>query len=116
MGELVCEMERYGPTHVIGECNRLHPLRIIKTLFMAVRIVAKERPDVIVTTGSLPLALLCAVAKMTGCKVVWIDSIANTDQLSMSGSFVRHFADLFLVQWPDLASKYKNAQFVGTIL
>ena len=76
----------------------------------------KQRPDVMVTTGALPLAMVCLVAKLTGSSVVWIDSIANTERLSMSGSFVHRFADLVIVQWPDLADRYKNVVYAGSIL
>jgi hypothetical protein len=29
---------------------------------------------------------------------------------------VRPFADLFLVQWPELAQKYPGVEYVGTIV
>jgi hypothetical protein len=29
---------------------------------------------------------------------------------------VRRIADLFLVQWPQLAQKYNNVQFAGTVI
>jgi len=85
-------------------------------LFKAIALIARERPDVVVTTGALPLAMVCVVAKLTGSRVVWIDSIANTDRMSMSGAFVHSFADLVIVQWPELAKRYRKAVYVGTIL
>ena len=114
--ELAEKLEKSGTTYVIGECNRLHPLMTILTLLKAFKIVLAERPDVVITTGSLPLAMVCLSAKLLGAKIVWIDSIANVDRFSMSGSMVRHFADLFLTQWPELAKKYKNAEYAGTLL
>ena len=114
--ELAERLGRSGRTYVIGECNRNHLLQGLVVLIRASAIVLKERPDVIVTTGSLPIALMCAVAKLLGKKVVWIDSIANVERLSMSGSFVRHFADLFITQWPGLAEKYEGVEFVGAIV
>jgi hypothetical protein len=116
MDELAPQLRQYAPTHVLGECNRQHPLLAVRVLLKAIRLVATERPDVVVTTGALPLAMLCFAAKLTGSRVVWIDSIANTERLSMSGFFVHLFADLVVVQWPELASKYRNAVYAGTIL
>ena len=114
--QLAEKLERYGATYVIGECNRLHPLMSIAVFIKALKITLKERPDVVITTGSLLLAMVCLSAKLLGAKIVWIDSIANVDKFSMSGSMVRYFADLFLTQWPELAKKYKNAEYAGTLL
>ena len=114
--QLAEKLETLGRTYVIGECNRLHPLMTALVFLKAVKLVFLERPDVVITTGSLPLAMVCIAAKVRGAKVVWIDSIANVEKFSMSGAMVRHFADVFLTQWPELARKYKNTEYVGTLL
>lgn len=113
---LAGRLEEWGPVYVIGECNRRHPLNALRVLIRSLRIAVKERPDVVITTGSLPLAMVCFCAKLLGAKVIWIDSIANVERLSMSGRMVRYFADLFLTQWPELTLKYRNIEYVGAIL
>jgi UDP-N-acetylglucosamine:LPS N-acetylglucosamine transferase len=105
-----------GPVYVIGECNRHHPIKALIVLIKSMKLVMKERPDVIITTGSFPLAMVCFFSKLCGAKVVWIDSVANVEKLSMSGNFVRHFADLFLTQWPDITTKYKNVEYAGSLI
>lgn len=114
--ELASRLAERGPVYVIGECNRHHPLRALMTFFRCWRIALKERPDVVVTTGSMPMALFCLIAKIAGAQIVWIDSVANIDQFSMSGRMVRNFADLFLTQWPDLAENDDKAEYAGAIL
>jgi len=114
--ELAGKLQRRGKTYVIGECNRHHPLAALMIFFRSFGIVWKDKPDVIITTGSMPLAMLCLVAKLHGKKVVWIDSIANVERFSVSGRLVYYCADMFLTQWPDLAEKYPRAEFVGAIL
>jgi len=116
MPELKKTFEDMARTYVIGECNRNHPIQSLIVLFRVFKIVIKERPDVIITTGSMPLAMLCIVSKFFGTRVVWIDSIANTESLSMSGRLMRYFSDLFLTQWPEVAAKYKNVEYVGAII
>lgn len=105
-----------GRVHVIGECDRNHPFKAFGVLARAARFALRERPDVVITTGSLPLAMVCAACKLLGARIVWIDSIANARRLSMSGRFVRTFADLFLVQWPELAKRYPGATYAGAII
>lgn len=110
------KLTQRGPVYVIGECNRQHPLRVAQVLVRSLRMVRKERPDVIITTGSLPLAIVCLAAKLFGAKIVWIDSIANIQRLSLSGRMIRHFADLFLTQWPGLVPEYKKIEYVGALV
>jgi len=111
------DLSKRGPTYVIGECNRHHPLWATKTLFRCIKIAIKERPDVVITTGSFPLALFCLIAKLiSGTKIVWIDSIANSEHFTASGRLLHPFADLFLTQWPELAQNDKKAKYVGRLL
>jgi beta-1,4-N-acetylglucosaminyltransferase len=116
MPELKSAFEDKAPTYVIGECNRMNPFRVLLVLFRAFNILIKERPDLIITTGSMPIAMLCVLSKLFGTKIIWIDSIANTKSLSMSGSFMRFFADLFLTQWPEVSERYNGVEYVGELI
>ncbi|AQT69459.1 Oligosaccharide biosynthesis protein Alg14 like protein [Anaerohalosphaera lusitana] len=109
-------LESRGPTYCIGECNRRKPVRSLLVLLKTLSLALRKRPDVIITTGSMPLALFCGWSKLLGAKIVWIDSITNIEKLSVSGRFVRHFADLMLVQWPELTNRYTKAEYVGAIV
>ena len=64
--------------------------------------------------GLNPEAVIGALA--LGAKVVWIDSITNVERISLSGRMVRYVADLFLVQWPELAGRYKKVEYVGALV
>jgi hypothetical protein len=55
-------------------------------------------------------------ARVLGAKIVWVDSIANVEQLSMSGRVIRPFSSLVLTQWPELVGKYKNVEYVGAVI
>lgn len=110
------KVAQLGPVYIIGECNRQHPLKALGVLMRSLRVVLKERPDVVITTGSLPLAMVCLSAKLFGAKIVWIDSIANIERFSLSGRMMLPFADLFLTQWPELAQRHKNVEYAGAIV
>jgi UDP-N-acetylglucosamine:LPS N-acetylglucosamine transferase len=110
------ELAKSGTVYVVGECNRRRLLKTIKVFWQCVKIVLKERPDVVISTGAAAGCMICFLGKLAGAKVLWVDSITNTEKLSLSGRMVRHIADLFLVQWPELAARYKNVEYVGTIL
>jgi UDP-N-acetylglucosamine:LPS N-acetylglucosamine transferase len=113
---VAASLAKFGPVTLIGECDRRHPVKALGVIARAARFAFKERPDVVVTTGSMPLAMVCAWSKLLGARIVWIDSIANAERPSVSGRFVRTFADLFLVQWEDVAKRTPRAEFVGALV
>jgi hypothetical protein len=58
----------------------------------------------VITTGSAPGLIALSMAKhLFGARTLWIDSIANCEQMSSSGLRARRFADVWLTQWPQLA-------------
>ncbi len=109
-------LEQYGKVYVVWECNREHPMRVITVLFQCVRVILRERPDVVLSTGAAAGCIVCFLGKLIGAKVVWIDSITNVEWISLSGRMVKYVADLFLVQWPELVKQYKNVGYVGTVI
>jgi UDP-N-acetylglucosamine:LPS N-acetylglucosamine transferase len=90
--------------HRIANVTRKNPLAVLGIVAELRRIVRAERPDVVVTTGAGPGVLALAVAKLAGkSRTIWIDSIANTERMSLSGRMARPVADAWLVQWEHLA-------------
>lgn len=110
------KLRKYGKVYVIGECNRQHPLRVVKVLIQVARIVLREKLDVVISTGAAVGCIACFLAKLTGAKIVWVDSITNVKRISLSGRLVRYIADIFLVQWPDLAKQCKNIEYAGAVI
>ena len=110
------KLSKLGEVYVVGECNRQHPMKVVTVLLRCGRIIFKEKPDVVISTGAAAGCMLCFLGKITGAKVVWVDSITNVERISLSGRMVRYIADLFLVQWPELAGRYNRVEFVGTVV
>ncbi len=102
--------------YAVCTANRQHPFRVLKMFFQCVAILFRERPDVVVSTGAAVGCILCFLVKLTRGKVVWMDFISQADRLTLSGRLVRPFADLFLVQWPALESRYRNVKYVGSVI
>lgn len=80
------------------------------------RIFFREKPDIVVTTGSEICIPICILAKLCGKKVVFVESLCRVESLSGTGRIVYPFVDLFLVQWPGLATKYSKARYEGKII
>ena len=110
------KLQKSSRVYAVGECNRQHPFRVIQVFYRCIKIVCREHPDIVISTGAAPGLLLCLAAKIFGAKIVWVDSIANVERLSMSGRMIRHFADLFLTQWPEFAQRYRNVEYAGAVV
>ena len=65
----------------------------------------KERPDVVVSTGAAPGYFGIRFGKLVGARTIWIDSIANAEELSLSGLKAGKHVDLWLTQWEHLAQQ-----------
>jgi len=109
-------LEQYGEVYVVGKCNHQHPWKVLRVLICCFKVVFREKPDVVISTGAAAGCMICFLSKIIGAKVIWIDSITNIEKMSLSGRMVRYIADLLLVQWPELAEKYKNVEFVGAVI
>lgn len=101
--------------YAIPDVSRLHKWAFPWTLAKLALIMLKERPQVVITTGSLPGMLALRFGKLLGARTVWIDSIANAEEMSMSGMRARRYADLWLTQWPHLA-RDGGPTYLGSVL
>ena len=92
--------------YLVNDARRGSKLWLIQLAAQAIRIawiVAKENPDVVVSTGTAPGYFAVAFGHLLGAKTIWVDSMANIEHLSAAGSRVGWCADLWLTQWPGLA-------------
>lgn len=88
-------------------------------LIMAVQmmwIILCYRPDVVVTTGAAPGYFALVFGRLMGAKTIWIDSIANAEELSLAGRKAQRWAHHWLTQWPELANESSGPHYIGSVL
>jgi len=100
---------------VVSDCNRDQPLKLVRCFIETFLIVLKTRPDVVVTTGAAPGLFAVASARILGAKTIWIDSLANTERMSMSGRIAARFVTLTVTQWEHI-SRPDGPRYFGEIL
>lgn len=94
-----------------------NPLKMLKAFFKIAKILIKEKPDLVVSTGSEIAIPSFILAKLLGIRTVFIESWCRVKTRSSTGKIVYYFSDLFLVQWPELLQIYGNkAQYEGAVL
>ena len=115
-------VRRSYSTDIPGEDLRVVPdatrWNKFKLLVMATRIlwlVATIRPDVIISTGAAPGYFAIRFGGWFGARTCWVDSIANAEELSLSGRKIRSHATRVLSQWPDVAAA-EGVEHAGSVL
>ena len=101
--------------HIVSDATRWSRWSMVKTALGIAWILLLERPDVIFTTGALPGGFAVILGRIIGRRTIWLDSIANVEEMSMTGRMVRRFATLWLTQWPDLAAE-EGPEYAGAVL
>ena len=91
--------------HAIPDANMRRKLRLVRQLLTLAWIMVRARPDVVISTGAAPGYFAMRLGRMLGARTIWVDSIANAEELSLSGRQARRHADLWLTQWPHLAEE-----------
>ncbi len=101
--------------YLVNDANRWTKIALLKAARRLAWIVWNEKPDIVVSTGAAPGYLALRFGRMIGARTVWLDSIANVEQLSMSGDRIGRCADLWLTQWPHLA-RPGGPYYAGSVL
>lgn len=99
----------------INRHERKFVIHFVKLFGNAIRILAREKPNFIITTGALIAFPFCMIGKLRRVKIIYIESFARVNNRSLTGKLVYPLADLFLVQWESLLQLYPKAKFVGGI-
>ena len=97
------------------DANRQQKLALLTQVFRIAWIVFRVRPDVIVSTGASCGYVAIRIGRLLGARTLFIDSIANAEQLSLSGHMACRHANLMLTQWPHLASS-EGPKYEGSVL
>ena len=101
--------------HVVRDATRWDRLGSLVLLFQMARLVLRERPDVVITTGAAPGCFAVIFGRLSGARTIWVDSIANVERMSLSGRLVRPFTGLWLTQWPELAEGKDAPSYAGAV-
>lgn len=72
-------------------------------------------PNVIVTTGTHTAVPICYIGKLFGCKIIFIETFANSETKTLSGKLVYPIANTFIVQWENMLKLYPKAIYGGWI-
>lgn len=89
---------------------------LMRNTFLAFKILHKEKPDIIVSSGAAIAIPFFFLGKLFfRCKCVYVEVFDRIDKSTMAGKFCYKFADLFIVQWEEQLKVYPKAICLGSI-
>lgn len=88
-------------------------LYMLQNTWRSLKILRKEKPDVVICTGVLATIPLCVMAKLSGKKLIYIESFAKVNTGTLTGRLMYRIADHFLVQWESMLKVYPKAVYKG---
>ena len=103
-----------GRTTYITHAER-NLLQIVN-IFEAIHFIIKNRPKVIISTGSSPAVWFGLIGKFLGVKVIYIESISRISSPSLTGKIMYYIAHKMYIQWSSLKILFPKAVFKGNLL
>ena len=88
---------------------------LIKNTFLAIKVLHKEKPDLIISTGAAVAVPFFYLGKLHGAKLVYIEVFDRIDKPTMTGKMVYPITDKFIVQWEEMKKVYPKAINLGSI-
>lgn len=104
-----------GKYYNVSDCNMTQLLSCIKCFIQCLVLAIRIRPDVVISTGAAPGLFMLLATKLTGSKGIWLDSIANTKELSKAGKYAKRITKHCYSQWEDVANE-AGVQFIGAVI
>lgn len=101
--------------YTVRDVTRWNKLAWCLTAGKLLWILTRERPDVVISTGALPGYFAIRLARLFRARCAWLDSIANAEELSLSGRRIGPHVDLWLTQWEEL-SRDSGPRYEGRVL
>ena len=92
-----------------------HIGNLLRNFVLALRVLRRERPDVIVSTGAGAAVPFFWLGRLLGCRTVYLEVYDRVDSATMTGRLCRPVTDLFLVQWPEQQRLYRDAVVAGPV-
>ncbi|MCR5701091.1 MAG: UDP-N-acetylglucosamine--LPS N-acetylglucosamine transferase [Lachnospiraceae bacterium] len=94
--------------------NRSLKALIINTT-IAWRVLKKEKPDVIISSGAAVAVPFFYLAKIFRVKTIYVEIIDRIDKPTLTGKIVYPVTDVFIVQWEEMKKIYKKAINLGSV-
>lgn len=102
-----------GKTWFIRHSER--DLLFFVNLLEAWRILRRQRPDVILSTGAGPAVPFALVGRLLGIPTVFVETFTRISTPSLTARIMYRLAARFVYQWPALARYFPRGVYGGML-
>lgn len=88
---------------------------LIKNTILAFKVLKKEKPDLIISSGAAVGVPFFYIGKLMGAKLIYIEVFDRIDKPTLTGKLVYPITDKFIVQWEEEKTVYPKAINFGSI-
>lgn len=104
-----------GRFYAVNDASESDKLSLLLLFVRMVFLMLRVRPSLVISTGAAPGLLALLVGRIFGANTLWVDSIANAEQMSKSGRMAKRFASKCVSQWQHVA-KDEGVEYWGGVL
>lgn len=88
---------------------------LIRNTIVAWKVLRKEKPDLVISSGAAVAVPFFWIGKMMGAKLIYIEVFDRINKPTLTGRLVYPVTDCFVVQWEEMKAVYPKAVNWGSI-
>ena len=88
---------------------------LLKNTVVAWKVLRKEKPDLLISSGAAVAVPFFYLAKLMGKKLIYVEVYDRIDKPTLTGRLVYPIVDCFIVQWEEQKKVYPKAVNLGSI-
>lgn len=88
----------------------------IRNMGLAIRLLRKSRPDLLVSTGAGVALPFYVIARLLRIRTIYIEVVDRIDSRTLTGRLTYPLCDEFVVQWDEQRACYPRAEVIGPLL
>ena len=88
---------------------------LIRNTFLAWKVLRKEKPDLIISSGAAEAVPFFYLGKLFGAKTIYIEVFDRIDAPTIAGKLCYPVTDKFIVEWEEMKQVYPKAINLGSI-
>ena len=82
---------------------------------LAWRVLRKEKPELIISSGAAVAVPFFYLGKLLGAKTIYIEVFDRFNKSTVTGKMVYPVTDKFIVEWEEMKNVYPKAVNLGSI-
>jgi beta-1,4-N-acetylglucosaminyltransferase len=91
-------------------------LNLFRNFFVALKVLFKEKPDVIISSGAGVAIPFFYLGKLLRKKLVFIEAYERVENPSLTGRLVYPLTDVFILHWEEQKKSYPKGKILGELL